>query len=151
MCMMSDGQISTHSPQPSHLVMSVEVGIRSAPDAVVFSRRPWKIRGAVCLLDPPLERYRGLKEHMGEFRPGHGNKEQRREENVEPEQYPRRGRVRIRRLHVIPGKRKRDARDERTDKQVSPPQVKRRNPVIRYVYPEEEEKPQTTDENHQSA
>jgi hypothetical protein len=27
MCMMSEGQISTHSPQPSHRIMSTKVGM----------------------------------------------------------------------------------------------------------------------------
>src|SRR3990172_6471244 len=149
MCMMSEGQISTHCPQPSHLVMYTKVGIR-LPPYMADLRGSRQVRWTIRLLDPLLEGRRGLVEHMGELGPGNGNEEQRREEDVEAEGYLGRRKV-MRRLHDFPYEGEGDARQQADDEQIRTHQTKRRMPLFGYVYPEEEEKPVTADEDHQSA
>src|SRR3990170_1591534 len=87
---------------------------------------------------------------MGELGPGNGNEEQRREEDVEAEGYLGRRKV-MRRLHDFPYEGEGDARQQADDEQIRTHQTKRRMPLFGYVYPEEEEKPVTADENHQRA
>src|SRR5206468_11119010 len=139
----------------SATVTSGHVGVsghsRSTPDDVVLSSRAGEVRGTVCLLYPSLECDGGLEKHVGQFGPGNGNEKQRREEDVERKQYPRRDLICVRGLHVTPNQRERDARQKRTDKQVGLPEVERRRAVIGHVHAQKEKKPQTADENQQGA
>src|SRR5262249_39727208 len=118
--MMSEGQMSTQCPQPSHRVMYTKVGMMLAVPSIMArlaasaAKCGWFVDGrgqiaarAVRFGKALLECCRRFEEHVRKFRPGYGSKKDRRRDHIRAEEYHRRGIALC--LQISPDERQRGA------------------------------------------